>query len=157
MRILGIDPGTINVGYGLIEKKGQNQIPLDYGVFKINQRLPFSNRLEFIYQSIYEYIQKSNPDTVVVEEVFVCKNAKTTLRLGHARGVILLAAVQNKIPVVEYAPREIKQAIVGNGNASKSQMQWMISKLLPIPADALKEDAADALSAALCFAFRNKG
>ncbi len=156
MSVLGIDPGMRNVGYGLIKIVNQQYDVIDHGVFHINQKLPFQNRLEQIYQSIHSYILKMNPDVVAVEEVFVCKNAKTTLKLGHARGVILLAAAIEKISVSEFAPREIKQAIVGNGSAAKEQVQWMISTLLKIPRTELQEDAADALAAALCFGYRNK-
>lgn len=154
--VLGIDPGMRKVGYGLIKTMNQQIQVVDHGVFKINQKLPFQNRLEQIYQSIYHYMLEQNPDVVAVEEVFVCKNAKTTLKLGHARGVILLAAAQKKIPVYEFAPREIKQAIVGYGNAAKDQIQWMISNLLHIPQNELQEDAADALATALCYGYRQK-
>lgn len=144
------------VGYGLIQIIDQHFQVIDHGVFNINQKLPFHIRLEHIYQSIHQYILEKNPDVVAVEEVFVCKNAKTTLKLGHARGVILLAAAQEKISVSEFAPREIKQSIVGHGNAAKDQVQWMISNMLHIPQKELQEDAADALATALCFGYRQK-
>lgn len=153
--VLGIDPGTRYVGWGLIHVlKGSFQA-VDYGYYQVKGDADFPDKLFSIYTFIYELLGKFCPDAVAVEEVYVSKNAKTTLRLGHARGVILLAAVQREMPVFEYAPREIKQAVLGRGNASKDQVQWMLIRLLKLPQQELQEDAADGLAVALCHSMRN--
>jgi len=152
--VLGIDPGTRSVGYGLVEVNKGNQQAIEYGNFCINTKLSFPQKLKQIHTYFQEMMNRCQPDVVAVEEVFVSQNAKTTLKLGHARGVILLAAVDKDIPIAEYAPREIKQAVVGSGSASKSQVQWMISQMLNINKDGLQEDAADGLAVALCHGLR---
>ena len=157
MRVLGIDPGTRCVGYGLIEVVDGRYTAIDYGVFRIDVKRRFPERLEQIYASIFDLLQRVRPDAVAVEEVYVSRNAKTTLRLGHARGVVLLAAVKNNVRVAEYAPRKVKQSVVGQGNASKEQVQRMISQILNVPFDGLEEDAADALAAALRHGLRCRG
>lgn len=154
MQVLGIDPGTQSVGFGLVEAKKGNYQALEYGNFFIDKKLSFPQKLKQIHMYFEGMLERCRPDVVAVEEVFVSQNAKTTLKLGHARGVILLAAVEKNIPIVEYAPREIKKAIVGNGGASKSQIQWMTSQMLKINKDALQEDAADGLAVALCHGLR---
>lgn len=154
MRVLGIDPGTRRVGYGLMEIVGGRSKVVEYGVFKVDEKEEFPKRLEQIYTSVFDLLGRVRPDAVAVEEVFVSQNAKTTLRLGHARGVVLLAAVKQAVPVAEYAPRKIKQSVVGQGNASKVQVQRMISQILKIPFDGLEEDAADGLAVALCHGLR---
>jgi len=153
--VLGIDPGTRHVGYGLIRMRKRDGEALDFGCFDIDAALPFPGRLKQIHESIRSLIQKAQPDMVAVEEVFVSQNAKTTLKLGHARGVILLAAALEGVPVAEYAPREIKQAVIGKGNASKHQMQWMIRQTFHLDSNSLAEDAADALAVALCHGLRS--
>ena len=152
--VLGIDPGTIHVGYGLIMVEKGEAKAIDYGFFKINQKLPFPQRLKQIYEHISGLLESSQPDTMAIEEVYVSQNAKTTLRLGHARGVIILAAVEKEIPVAEYAPREIKQAVLGKGNATKAQVQWMMRRLLHIESEKISEDASDGLAVALCHGYR---
>jgi len=157
MRILGIDPGTLVVGYGLIQLDGRRYHSNDYGCIRIERKLPFPQRLKLISDATTELLLRTMPDVVAVEEVYVSQNAKTTLRLGHARGVILLAAVNGGHKISEYAPREVKQAVVGKGGASKRQVVWMVSQILALPSENLKEDAADALAVALCHGLRNMG
>lgn len=157
MRILGIDPGTRIVGYGLVDFRQNRQMVEKFGTFEFDATLPFSGKLLQIHSRVADLIRDVRPDGVAVEEVFVSQNAKTTLRLGHARGVILLAAASQDIPVHEYAPREIKQAVMGRGNATKAQVKWMMSQMLNIRIDDLSEDAADALAAALCHGLRQSG
>ena len=154
MLVLGIDPGTRSVGFGLVEVNKGNWQALEYGNFCIDTKLPFPQKLKQIHMYFEELLDRCRPEVVAVEEVFVSQNAKTTLRLGHARGVILLAAVEKDIPIAEYAPREIKKAIVGSGSASKSQIQWMTSQMLKINKESLQEDAADGLAVALCHGLR---
>jgi crossover junction endodeoxyribonuclease RuvC len=144
-RILGIDPGSQATGFGLIETAPGNSRALLYGTIRPPRGLSLPDRLLTIHRDLAAVIAEHEPDVVAVETAFYHKNARSTLVLGHVRGVVLLAGV----PVHEYAPREIKLAVTGNGNASKDQVGFMIRGLL-----ALREipaaDAADALAAALC-------
>ncbi len=153
--ILGIDPGTALIGYGLLEFENDKPKAVDCGVIRINKKNAFQIQLQQIYQEITNLVKKTNPQVVAVEEVYVSQNAKTTLRLGHARGVILLAVVNQGITISEYAPREVKQAVCGNGNASKQQIQWMVANMLHLDMAGLSEDEADAMAAALCYGLRH--
>lgn len=154
MRVLGIDPGTRVMGFGLIDFEGGLHTLREFGSVTINASKRFEKRLQCIHKETEQLILRFKPDLMAVEEVFVCKNAKTTLKLGHARGVSLLAAAQHGIVVFEYAPREIKQAVVGKGGASKEQVRWMMSQMLRIPLATLDQDAADGLAVALCHGLR---
>lgn len=155
LRVLGIDPGTRIVGHGLVVVDGKRCEALNYGCIRVNTKSSFPERLRQIHQAITELIDETKPDTMAVEEVFVSQNAKTALRLGHARGVILLAAIEKNIEIAEYAPREIKQAVSGRGGASKAQVQGMMTQILNIRGKRLQEDAADGLAVALCHGLRN--
>jgi len=155
--VLGIDPGTRFVGYGIVRVEGGNCQAVDYGFFRLDNKLLFPDRLKQIHEVVSGLIDRSRPDVVAVEEVYVSRNARTTLLLGHARGVILLAAVERAIPVAEYAPREIKQAVLGRGGASKDQVQWMVAQMLSLEKEKLQEDAADGLAVALCHGLRSSG
>jgi len=154
MRILGIDPGTRCVGYGLLDINAGRGRAVDYGVIHVPVKLAFADKLCIIHREITALIDKFEPERAAIEETYVTQNAKTTLRLGHARGVLMLACAQKGLAIHEYAPRSIKQAVLGNGAASKQQVQFMISQLLRVPQQSLKEDAADALAAALCHGLR---
>jgi len=155
VKILGIDPGTKIVGYGLIAPRGNFFSAEEFGCFKVARNLQFHEKLKFVFDNISDLIERTKPDVAVVEEVFVANNAKTSLRLGHARGVILLAAANAGISVAEYSPREIKQAVLGFGNASKQQIQKIIVQLLNISDDKIQKDAADGLAVALCHGMRS--
>lgn len=155
--VLGIDPGTRFVGYGLVQVEEGNCRAVDYGFFRFDNKLLFPERLKQIHEAVSDLMDRSRPDAVAVEEVYVSRNAKTTLRLGQAKGVILLAAVERRIPVAEYAPREVKQAVLGRGGASKDQVQWMMAQMLNLRREGLQEDAADGLAVALCHALRSSG
>jgi crossover junction endodeoxyribonuclease RuvC len=154
LRILGVDPGTVYVGYGVIDVCHDSYCPITYGRIKVRSNAAFPDKLKQIYTSITNLISESSADAMSVENVFVSCNAKTSLKLGHARGVILLAAAHHNLPVFEYAPREIKQSVLGRGNASKSQVQWIIGQMLHIDSTTLEEDAADGLAVALCHGFK---
>ncbi|MDO8527630.1 MAG: crossover junction endodeoxyribonuclease RuvC [Deltaproteobacteria bacterium] len=148
MIILGVDPGTFTTGYGLIEK-GKNSIRhIDNGLISPSKAdLPL--KLKQIFDAIHLLIEKFSPQELALEDVFVAKNARSSLKLGHARGVVMLAAANHGIPVYEYSPASVKSAIAGFGQASKEQMQKMVKihlKLVEVAA----EDAADALAVALC-------
>jgi crossover junction endodeoxyribonuclease RuvC len=155
LRVLGIDPGMQVVGYGLVRLQGNSYGAETYGIFKPDRTDPFPQRLYCIHQFITRLLEELKPDIMAIEEVYINQNARTSLMLGHARGVIMLAAVEKAVPVSEYAPREIKQAVVGRGGASKQQIQWMMGQLLKIRVEELCEDAADGLAVALCHGLRH--
>jgi crossover junction endodeoxyribonuclease RuvC len=155
VQVLGIDPGTQIVGYGFVKFETGRCEKIDFGEIRIPKGVAFSKRLKQIHDSVLELIDRVQPDAVSIEEIYVTSNAKTTIRLSHARGVILLAVVQRGIPIAEYAPREIKMAVLGRGGAGKQQVQWMVCQLLHLDPSKLSEDAADALAAALCHGFRS--
>ena len=150
MIILGIDPGLVKTGYGLIEVKNDNCKILDFGIISPNKFDKLSNRLNTIYTDMSLIIDKFRPNIVSIEEVFFGKNVKSALLLGHARGVSMLSASNKKIPVFEYSPRKIKQSVTGNGNAHKSQIKYMIMKQFNIKKLDCPDDATDALAIALC-------
>lgn len=150
--ILGIDPGTRITGYGLIKQIGNQLIPLDFGCI----RPPLKSRIEKKYLAICEgveaLIQQYQPHAIAVETQFVYKNVQSALKLGMARGAVLIPAAKADIPIFEYAPKRAKQAVVGNGSASKVQVQKMIQMLLALSQPPTPEDAADALALAICHA-----
>ena len=153
-RILGIDPGSLRTGFGVIEIDSGRARYVACGIIKIASK-PFPERLGIIYRGISEVIAEHQPNAVAIEEVFFATNPRSALKLGQARGAAVTAAVMAELPVFEYAPRLVKQAVVGTGAADKAQVQFMISRLLRLSA-APGEDAADALAIALCH-FNHKG
>ena len=148
MRILGIDPGSRFTGFGIIEVNGDRARAVHHGVIKAGTG-EFPQRLGIIFAGIRDVIEQHQPDEVAIETVFVSRNAGTALKLGQARGAAVCAAVSLGLPVSEYAPRSVKQAIVGRGGADKVQVQNMVMVLLQLQ-EKLQEDAADALAVALC-------
>lgn len=147
--ILGVDPGTARLGYGLVVGNDEPQA-LDYGVLTTpaSERMP--SRLLRLYEGLSALVRSHHPDVVVIEELFFARNVTTALTVGQARGVVLLAAAQAGVPVVEYKPAEVKQAVAGYGKADKPQMQEMVRLLLNLDAIPEPDDAADALAVALC-------
>lgn len=154
MIILGIDPGTMVTGYGIINKSGSREEIIQFGSIRTSSRASFPKRLKRIYDSLSDIIQRNSIDVISLEEAFYAKNVKTTLSLGHARGVILLAAENAGIKVHEYSPREIKQSVTGNGAASKEQVQYMVQSILNYKDKIEPVDASDALAAAICHSNR---
>lgn len=150
LRILGIDPGLAIVGYSLVEKNGNKYKVHDYGVIRTRAGQANSNRLLLIFSKLTELIDSYNPDEMAVEELFFNKNVKTAIKVGQARGVILLTGAQSKLDVFEYTPLQVKQAVVGYGRASKQQVQQMVKALLNLDEIPKPDDAADALAVALC-------
>jgi crossover junction endodeoxyribonuclease RuvC len=148
--ILGIDPGSRKCGYGIINAVGTRLDYIACGVIKV-ETLEFALRLQAIFDNISQIITEYQPQVAAVEEVFMGKSASSALKLGHARGAAMVACTNHKIDVFEYATRKIKQAVVGTGVAEKKQMQHMIKTLLKL-SDVPQEDAADALSVAVCHA-----
>lgn len=152
---MGIDPGTLHTGFGIIEKKNNTLKALDYGAISPNNLLSLHKRYLIIFQEIEKIIKKYIPDAVAIETQFVKKNVEIAIKLGMARGISLIAALKNNIPVFEYAPKMAKLSVVGSGQASKEQVKKMVKILLSIEDD-IKEDTADALSIAICHAHREK-
>jgi crossover junction endodeoxyribonuclease RuvC len=148
-RILGIDPGTVATGWGVVEMTGSALVHVDHGRITCSAALAQAMRLKRICQGLREVIARHRPDCVSVEKVFFAQNAVSALKLGQARGVALLAAAESDLVVHEYASVEIKQSVVGYGHASKEQVQKMVGSLLRLSGP-IAADAADALAAAIC-------
>jgi crossover junction endodeoxyribonuclease RuvC len=147
--ILGIDPGTARLGYGVIEG-GIHPALLDAGVIETWPDQDMPGRLVTLYESVQELIEEFHPDRLAVEKLFFARNVTTAIAVGQARGVVLLAAAQANVPVAEYSPSEIKHAIAGYGKADKPQMQEMVRLILNLRAVPQPDDAADALAVAIC-------
>ncbi|MBI4583886.1 MAG: crossover junction endodeoxyribonuclease RuvC [Planctomycetes bacterium] len=157
-RILGIDPGTRSVGYAVLElDRSLKPVVLAHGAAAARAALPISDRLKKIYLSLAGLLEKSRPDVVVVEEVFYGKNFQSALKIGEGRGVVLLAAALAGRAVVEYPPATVKQAVTGNGRATKDQVERVIARLLKLEKPIASPDAADALAIAFCHAQRVRG
>jgi crossover junction endodeoxyribonuclease RuvC len=150
MVFFGIDPGTSVTGYGVIRASGNSVGWVDCGVIQCRGELDMADKLRVIYDGLVEKLRQHSPGRVCIEQAFYAKNVHTTLLLGHARGVAMLAAAQSGAEVAEYSPREIKKSVVGNGNATKDQVEYMIRKMLAVPSACSHADAYDALAAAMC-------
>ncbi len=150
--ILGIDPGTNVMGYGILGVKGKKPIMIAMGVVKLSKFESHYLRLSRIYARVLQIVEQYTPDELAIEAPFFGKNVQSMLKLGRAQGVAMAAALSRDVPITEYEPRKIKMAITGNGAASKEQVQEMLRRILEIPRESLlKElDATDALAAALC-------
>ncbi len=149
MKILGIDPGSTVTGYGVVEVRGSSTKHLDNGGIHCSSGQPFAQRLTKIYQEISALIEKFEPDVVAIESVFMAKNVASTMKLGQARGAAMVAVANAGIPIAEYTPMQVKQAITGYGGATKEQIQKMVRTMLKLP-DVAFEDASDALAIAIC-------
>ena len=149
MKILGVDPGLIHTGFGIISYGRVIEV-LDFGIISPDKDNPLSLRLNTIYSDMKSLIEKYKPDCLSVEEVFYSNNIKTTMKLGQARGAVLIAAAHFNLQVYEYSARKIKLSLTGNGNSTKNQVKFMVENRLKINIKNLKNDASDALAAALC-------
>ena len=150
MIVLGIDPGIATIGFGVVRIEKQKQTVLQYGVITTPAGLPLSNRLLQISNDMEELIRQVKPDEMAVEELFFSKNITTGIAVAHGRGVILLAAERLGVPIYEYTPMQVKQAVVGYGNAKKQQVMQMTQRLLNMKQIPRPDDAADALALAIC-------
>jgi crossover junction endodeoxyribonuclease RuvC len=146
---IGIDPGTALLGFGVIDSNDESTL-LDYGVVETAASSSMPDRLMFLHKSITELVDRYHPDVLAIEQLFFARNVTTAISVGQARGVVLLAAAQAGVRVVEYSPSEVKQAVVGYGKAEKSQMQEMVRIILDLDHTPQPDDAADALAIALC-------
>lgn len=150
MRILGVDPGLAIVGYSIVECIGNRFRPIEYGCITTDADMLFPHRLKIIYEELLYIIDKYNPEDLAIEELFFNKNVKTAIKVGQARGVEVLAAINRGLDIYEYTPLQIKQAVVGYGRAEKHQVQEMVKMLLNLDELPRPDDAADALAVAIC-------
>ncbi len=151
MRILGIDPGTRITGYGIIDVEGNRLRHVDNGIVKTRSTDPLPLRLKAIYDGLTVVLKEFSPQAVAIEQIFMAKNPKAALTLGHARGTAVIASVNLNLEVHEYSALQVKSAVVGYGHAAKQQVQHMVKALLNLP-EVAQEDAADALAVAICHA-----
>jgi crossover junction endodeoxyribonuclease RuvC len=152
VRILGIDPGYAIVGWGVVEYEGGRFRPLDFGAVTTEAGTPFGQRLAQIYLQITELLERFRPDALSIEKLYFQNNQKTAIEVAEARGVILLAAEQQGVPVFEYTPLQVKSAVTGFGQAQKPQVMEMTRRLLRLTAVPKPDDTADALAIAICHA-----
>ena len=152
MRILGIDPGYATIGFGIVDADRGNYRLIQYGTITTSPDQAFERRLLTIYQDMQQLLETVKPDVVAIEELFWGHNVTTGIGVSHGRGVILLAAAQQNVPIFEYTPMQIKLAVVGYGNATKLQVMDMTRRLLKMDKVARPDDAADAIAVALCHA-----
>ncbi len=151
MRILGIDPGTRVTGYGIIDVEGNRLRHVDNGIIKTISGTPLPARLKIIYDGLTKVLGEFTPQAVAIEQVFLAKNPRAALTLGHARGTAVIAAVNLGLTVDEYSALQVKSSVVGYGHAGKQQVQQMVKALLNLP-EIAQEDASDALAVAICHA-----
>jgi crossover junction endodeoxyribonuclease RuvC len=149
---MGIDPGTVVTGYAILRREAGASVAVDYGCIRPPSAELLSRRYALIFEAVDHLCHRFRPDAVAVETQFVAKNPQSALKLGMARGMVLLAATRLKIPVFEYTPSRAKQAVTGNGRASKPQVQAMVARLLSLAQLPEPDDVADALAIALCHA-----
>lgn len=147
--VLGIDPGVARMGYGAVVQQGGRLKALDYGTLVTEAHTPLERRLAILFGGLQEILKKAKPDAVAIEELFFSRNVKTAIAVGQARGVALLACGLANVPVFEYRPMEVKQAVVGYGNADKQQVQKMVKLLLGLTEVPKPDDTADALAIAI--------
>jgi crossover junction endodeoxyribonuclease RuvC len=152
MRIMGIDPGIAIVGFGLIDKQGSKLVPVQYGCIQTEAHTDSAVRLKMVYDSMVQLIDKYKPDAVAIEKLFFNRNVTTAMAVSQARGVLILAAVQQGLEIGEYTPLQVKQAVVGYGKAEKKQVQEMVKLFLHLSAVPKPDDVADALAIAICHA-----
>jgi crossover junction endodeoxyribonuclease RuvC len=149
MLVLGVDPGSRVTGYGLVEKKDRKLVCLQSGTVSTSAHLPFHERIHEIFQALSGIMERFSPGEMAVEDIFFHKNLQSSLKIGHARGAVLIAAVQHGIRIFDYSPLEIKKSVVGYGRATKEQVRAMIQIMLTLK-NPPPLDASDALAAAVC-------
>lgn len=157
MIILGLDPGTATTGYGVVRYYRNNIQGICFGTITTPPDMRMSRRLNTIFDELHQIIQRYKPDEVAIEKLFFGRNTTTAISVGQARGVLMLQAERNGLPIGEYTPMEVKQALVGYGHAEKKQVQHMVSQVLKLKEIPRPDDAADALAIAICHAhFRGR-
>jgi len=156
MRVLGIDPGTLNMGYGLVDEAGGKMTMIDCGVVVLSAKTPVEKRLASLYTRLIEVITCYQPDEVAIEEPFVSVNARSALAVGRAQAIAILAAANNQLPVFRYLPAQVKQQVTDYGISSKEQVQVMVKIQLGLDDIAYAMDATDALAVALCHIYKSQ-
>jgi len=156
MRVLGIDPGTIVTGYGIVDDIKGKLFHVTHGLIEGKRKDSFPDRLKLIFDGLNEVIEKYKPDYMALEEVFYGKSVKSAIKIGEARGIAILCAASANIPMAEYAPTVVKRAVVGVGNAQKVQVSEMVKIVLALSEAPKKYDASDALAIAICHCHRSK-
>ena len=152
MKILGIDPGTVVMGWGVVEGEGTELALVDFGAITVNEKSPMAERLNRLFVELQKIVRKHQPDCVAVEQPFVAKNVRTALAIGRAQAIAILAAANQEIPCFEYTPAHIKQRVANYGAGSKEQIQEMVRLQLGLAEIPEPNDAADALAVAICHA-----
>lgn len=155
-KILGVDPGSSCTGFGVIRGQGDNVEYVTSGAIVLPKTQSRYGKLRMIFQQMQEVIRRESPTHFAIEDVFYSKNARSSLVLGEARGAAILAASLAELPVFEYSAREVKQSVTGNGGADKSQVSFMLGKILELPQPPENADESDALAVAICHAFKNR-
>ena len=150
MRVLGIDPGTLNMGYGIVDEENGEVSLIDCGVFSLSSKILVEQRLSSLYQRINDILARYSPEEVAIEEPFVADNARSALALGRAQAIAILAAANMKLPIFRYSPAEVKLQVTSYGNSSKEQVQEMVRIQLKLDKPIKSSDAADALAVAIC-------
>ncbi len=156
MIVLGIDPGLTKTGFGLLSISNDTPKIIDYGIIEPNKNDNLSKRLYSIYTDMNQLIEMFNPTIVSIEDIFYGRNVKSALLLGQARGIAMLCAAKYDIPVFEYSAKKVKQAVTGNGNADKTQLQYMIKQIFKLKQLPTPLDASDAIGIALCYIYQTK-
>ncbi len=155
-RVIGVDPGLIITGFGILDYKGGQIRTVAFGTIKPPAKESLPNRLEYLNSHMIELLEKFEPNAFAIEDTFFSQNVKSALLLGQARGVLLLAAASKGIPSMDYAPRKVKQSVVGNGAADKTQVQYMVQQILKMDEPPKPLDVSDALAIGLCHINQNK-
>jgi crossover junction endodeoxyribonuclease RuvC len=150
MIVLGIDPGLANTGYGVVRRQGGRMVALDGGVIETRAGVPIERRLADVYAGVDALLQEHAPDAVALEELYFGQNVRTAFAVGHARGVVMLAAGRHGLPCTSYTPQKVKSSVCGHGRAGKEQVARMVQALLDLPELPTPDHAADALAVALC-------
>lgn len=153
MRVLGIDPGYATIGFGVVDYFKNTFRVVEYGTITTKPNIPTERRLSEIYDGMKELCDTFSPDALSIEELFFNNNAKTAVNVCQARGVLVLCATKHNIPIFEYTPLQIKQAVTGYGRAEKNQVIYMVKNILSLPAPPKPDDTADALAAAICHCY----
>jgi len=150
MRVLGIDPGTLNLGYGVVDENAGEMAMVDCGVVSLSSKVPVEQRLSSLYKKLVEIVARHQPDEVAIEEPFVAGNVRSALAIGRAQAIAMLAAANKNLPVFRYLPTQVKQQVTDYGGSSKEQVQEMVRLQLGLAEPPQPSDAADALAVAIC-------
>jgi len=150
MRVLGIDPGTLNMGYGVVDEDAGEMAMVDCGVVSLSSKVPVEQRLSSLYKKLVEIVARHQPDEVAIEEPFVAGNVRSALAIGRAQAIAMLAAANKNLPVFRYLPTQVKQQVTDYGGSSKEQVQEMVRLQLGLAEPPQSSDAADALAVAIC-------